>query len=359
MIQVIRCPECGVPEHFGDNHIWLNSGVIVPKGDLKHRMVFIESENIDPLYRSIEEIIGVPIEHIIIRAQGRSTRDYLRKWISRDFKDKVRERILPAESAIEMMESNERVLGYGSSTCLEVLYEGEEGGENFILVRLAEPYSFANWCGQMAGACEAITDYYHAIAYEEVGPDTYDVRAYVSEAPSELEDRALRQEYQHREGDIELELCPTCESPTALSQFEWILERGIIRDRTNARRMSISGDASLQSTFDELEDELGDTIPRTVVEAQRRFIRTGFYSTEGFGDEGMMRSYFALRGLGNLREAKVGKKGVSLRLDKAGVCLMIVGMIQGLFELAFGVDSHVEWELSEEGDLRVEVTPSA
>lgn len=37
--------------------------------------------------------------------------------------------------------------------------------------------------------------------------------------------------------------------------------------------------------------------------------------------------------------------------------LMTIGMVQGLFETAFDVESFVDWELSEEGDLTVEVTP--
>jgi hypothetical protein len=38
--------------------------------------------------------------------------------------------------------------------------------------------------------------------------------------------------------------------------------------------------------------------------------------------------------------------------------LLVVGLVQGIFEMAFDVNSYVEWELSEEGDLTVEVTPN-
>ena len=56
------CPECGVPGYVVSEHVWLPSGAIVQNRDEKHRMVFFESENIDLLFRGIEEIIGVPIE---------------------------------------------------------------------------------------------------------------------------------------------------------------------------------------------------------------------------------------------------------------------------------------------------------
>jgi hypothetical protein len=123
--------------------------------------------------------------------------------------------------------------------------------------------------------------------------------------------------------------------------------------------MAVLGPTFLDPLFDELELELGDTIPRAVVEAQRRFVKTGFYSIEEVSNEGSMRTQFALRGLGNLRGIEMGKKGVRVRLDNAVMHLLVVGMIQGLFEMTFGVDSNVEWELSEENDLLVEVTPTA
>jgi hypothetical protein len=65
---------------------------------------------------------------------------------------------------------------------------------------------------------------------------------------------------------------------------------------------------------------------------------------------------FHLRGIGNLRKLERGKKGLSICLDNACLHLMVAGMIQGLFEMETGRDSRVEWKLSEEGDLEVEVT---
>ena len=65
----------------------------------------------------------------------------------------------------------------------------------------------------------------------------------------------------------------------------------------------------------------------------------------------------ALRGMGNLREIKIDNHGMRMRIDDSANHLMVVGMAQGLFDKAFSVESHVEWEVSENGDLEVEVTP--
>jgi hypothetical protein len=109
--------------------------------------------------------------------------------------------------------------------------------------------------------------------------------------------------------------------------------------------------------FEVLERELGEAVPRAVVEAQKRFIKTGFYSMEELSDEGDFRTQLALRGLGNLREISMGARGMRMRVDNAACYLMTAGLAQGLFEMAFDMDSHVEWELSPEGDLDVEITP--
>jgi hypothetical protein len=94
-----------------------------------------------------------------------------------------------------------------------------------------------------------------------------------------------------------------------------------------------------------------------VVEAQRRFTRTGFYSIEQVSSEGDFRTQLALRGLGNLREIKMGPPGLFMRIDNVVGHLMTVGMVQGLFEMAFDVESSVDWALSEEGNLEVQVSP--
>ena len=117
------------------------------------------------------------------------------------------------------------------------------------------------------------------------------------------------------------------------------------------------GPSMLDPIFEELESELGRDIPRAIVEAQRRFVRTGFFSIDVLSDEGDFRTHLALRGLGNLKEIEIGKKGMLVNADNTVAHLMVVGLIQGIFDMEFDVDSHVEWELSEDGNLTVEVTP--
>jgi hypothetical protein len=112
----------------------------------------------------------------------------------------------------------------------------------------------------------------------------------------------------------------------------------------------------LDVIFDELERQIGDEIPRAVVESQRRYIRTGYYDIKIMGRLGL-REQLALRGLGCLQELETGEKGLSMRLDNAVLHLIVVGLVQGLYEQAWDTDSRVDWEYSEDGVLQIEVIP--
>jgi hypothetical protein len=58
------CRECEVPIQFSSNHIWLGGGTVVENNDQDHRIVLIECDNLDPLFREVEGLIGIPIERI-------------------------------------------------------------------------------------------------------------------------------------------------------------------------------------------------------------------------------------------------------------------------------------------------------
>jgi hypothetical protein len=47
------CEVCHTPLTFTTENVWLDNGDIVQKRDQRHRLVFIESENMDPLLQGI------------------------------------------------------------------------------------------------------------------------------------------------------------------------------------------------------------------------------------------------------------------------------------------------------------------
>jgi hypothetical protein len=47
------CPECGTPQYNTNGNIWLDNGDIVLRSAADHRIVFFESQTIDPLMSGI------------------------------------------------------------------------------------------------------------------------------------------------------------------------------------------------------------------------------------------------------------------------------------------------------------------
>jgi hypothetical protein len=52
-------------------------------------------------------------------------------------------------------------------------------------------------------------------------------------------------------------------------------------------------------------------------------------------------------------------RGLHMHIDSAAGFLLTVGMVQGLFEMAFALESDDDGLLSSEGDLDIEVRPKS
>ncbi len=351
------CPECNTPFHITREHRWLSSGAIVQANDERNRLAFVESENMDPLYRGIGELIGMPIERIVIEASRRATRGYIGRMVPEETKRLVHERAIKPDVLVEASFNLARLMGYGNASLVDFRMERDE--KDFMTVRVAEPYSALLWCGNCLGTFEAIAGRDVGIAYRELSPGFFEATIVPNQHPAELKERLPMNPFQHPEGDIELLRCGTCGGPKDLFLYDWNLGTGIVRSVSTGRRMALLGPHMVDPTFQELERELGDDISHIVIEAQRRFTRTGFYAVAEVINEETARLDFALRGLGNVRELKMGKKGITLRVENVALHLMVIGLAQGLFEAAFGQDSEASWTLTEDGTLELIVAPIA
>lgn len=355
MAKAALCPECGIPGHIYRQIIWRENGTMAQRRNPDHRSVFIECENIDGVFREIEDIIGHSIEHIIVESRSRSSADYL-------------EHILPA-AAIRLMRLTRlkpvmrrvsnvgRALGYGDLELTGLRWKGR--GDDFIVIRARDPYSLPLLCGDIAGTIGVFDGRSAGITCRQTGPLEYELRSAFSPRAPELRERLAWRRYEYKEGDIELERCSYCGAPRALQDYGFDLEKGVIISRSTGRRMVGVGPAALEAIFDELEKEVGDSIPRVVIEAQRRFVLGGFYTRGEIARRGDMRMQFAIRGLGNLKELHFSREGLRCRMENPCLHLIFIGTLQGFYELVFGQPGEVDWRFREDGDLLVVVSPGS
>jgi hypothetical protein len=353
-LAIDTCPECKVPRYITGDHRWLNSGAIVQTSAEQTRPYFLECENLDPLFSGIEGIIGEPIEPIVIATKRRNVKTYIEGVLPGETIEMLRTREIDWKPINDVLRMNARLSGYGRYEVCD--YQCVGAGDDYVTETISDPLSIPYACGTIAAAFEILFARELGIIYKRVSPETIEITCFPESRPDEYKGRFQMGAYHHRESGADLERCRTCGGPAALAGYKWYPDRGVIKNTYTGKRMAILG-SETDAIFGELEQEFGEVIPRAVVEAQKRFVKTGFYSIEEVGDEGDIRSQLALRGLGDLREITMGNRGVHMRLDNAGLHLMVVGLAQGLFEMAFGIDSSVDWELSAEGDLEVEVIP--
>jgi hypothetical protein len=349
------CPRCLVPIQFVNIHEWTGGGTIVQSNDPEHRMVLIECDNIDPLFKEIETLIGMPIERIVIESKRRDAARYMNRVIPPDVKEKVQSLEMDIVPLIDALNLIGFILGYGNSKLVRVEYVNSL--DDYVIERIREPYSIPFWCADLAGSSEVVTSRDHDVKYEMIAEDEVEIKAWPSPRPRGLTSRLELKEYPYVEGDLELEKCPECGGPVGLRGYAWSPDRGVIQMKSTGRRVVMIGPSYLNAVFRELEAELGEDIPRIVVEAQRIFTKQDVYSQSEIGEMQEFRKLLGLRGFGNLRELKMQEKALKVTIENAAIPLLLVGLLQGYFEDVTGLDSHADWEVGEEGTLRMEISP--
>jgi len=345
------CTSCGAPRRLVRELRWLSNGTIVQRKNPYHRMVFIECENIDATFQTIEEIVGTPVEHLLIEAKRKATFDFIDHLLPAGVKNLVR--LAGTRLVARNVSALGSMFGYGRIKLVDI--HRIHGRDDYATFRITEPYSLPLFCGDMAGTLNAVDRREVAISHEQVSTGVYDVTGSVSEHPLELKERLEPRKYHYKPGDIEMERCPACGGPELLSQYRWDLERGVILSDETGHRKAMIGPAAPESVIDEIEGELGEAITKAVIEAQRRFVKTGYYSLEEASSLEGLRMHLAKRGLGNLREMEWSRNRLFLRLENACLHLFLVGLAQGLFELAAAADTEVAWEPTADDEFTIEV----
>lgn len=373
MAQTEVCPECGVPLMVSQGMEWDNSGVICLSLNPRRRSVFYESDVVDNLFEGIGDIIGMPVDHIVIESRRRDVRRFIERTFPSDIEESLEyQRDLESETDPAQKEAKRnrlfemrkgytlqvdeigRVYGYGNIQLSDRWEKGEDFAWRTLVI--SDPHSMLFYPAEMLGSVEGFEQIDMQVGYELIGENTYAVSVYPGSHPLELKERLRRKHYGFKPGDIEFERCSTCGVPLEISRCKWDLEAGTIIDGLTGRRMAIYGPEAMEAVLDDLESELGEVIPEVAIESQRRYIKSAWKEEEWRRDAADFRRMIAARGVGNLTRFEGDRSGLTLTIQNSSLHLLLVGAIQALVEMAYGVeDSSYEWDLAEDGDLTVTI----
>ncbi len=350
------CGKCGVPERFYLLNRWLTDGDIVQTTNEQARMAMVECDNVDSVFREVGKAIGASIDHLVINIIARGTQLYMDSLIPPAVKDLMREKQLDVREFSQGIMDICHAFGYGRYAFLDYRYENDD--QDFCRISIYRPFSILETSGAFAGVIASSVGGEHSVTYEEVEPGLFELTTGWTVYSEVLKERLQLSLYDPSDGEVDLERCPECGIPSLLSSMcEWDFENGVITNTQNGYRMAVLSPGLMDTVFEALEWELGDEIPRLVVDAQRRYVKEGFAPIDFSLPFEELRKHLAVRGLGNLREHAMNAGGAALRLDNSCMSLPLVGLLQGSFEREYGVESEVEWEISHEGSLSVEVKP--
>lgn len=342
------CSDCGVPLKIGKHLDWNSDGTITQKRDPGHRMLFYESTAMDNLFSIIESIIGVPIGKIVIESKARTARQYVSAQMLRPLGSLARPFLKPL---IRRGTAYCRVLGLG-----DITVTGHDWNSGFVRFEVGEPYSLLLLCGDLQGAVSALLKSNVSIGHERVDRERYVLEGSLATPAPQFEGRLIPRALPRKRGGIRHNICPGCNAPVELSRFRWHPERGTITEPGSGLRMSLFGSDGIQAVFDELERELGETMPRAIVEAQRRHSAPRMSVRWKIAKPADLRQWIAIQGMGNLvslEQAEGG--GFHLCVENPGLPLITVGNAMSFCAFMTGLPCDADWVIEEDGDLVIDL----
>lgn len=194
--RVRTCSECGVPRRISKENLWLDNGKIIEKKNPSHNMIFIENDNILGVFKIIEDILGLPIERIIIESERKQAYDYVDHFVP-DILKKIARKV-PFDLSSRKVTSQGQLMGYGDIKVVSKRIR-HDGGDYFKL-GVRNIWFPAAFTGIVAGSLEALMGTDFDVTLEEVSPGYHEILASVFTSPRELAERLPVPEYSNKRG---------------------------------------------------------------------------------------------------------------------------------------------------------------
>jgi hypothetical protein len=347
MAKVKVCSHCGVPKEISKGSRWENNGTISALATPGQRSFWYESEGFNTLFRNIEELVGLPVDRIIIEGKRKNSLEYLQDFLSgiRGFLA----RALMRRKVYNSISDLGAIFGYGHFDILDI----KKGERVEIFGR--NIYSMPLLMGDLMATFNVMEELSADIQVEEEGDGSIFIITPGEIPEVELSSRLKAEVLPLKPGNIDFEWCPRCGAPLDLMEFKWNLEEGTITDSNTARQIASLGMEHIDAVFRELEAELGEDIARVIVQAQRDYAKQVLTEEELEGGSRYFNRFFALRGMGNLVQFDMSDNALAAVVENASPPFMVAGILQGIFEAATVKKSACEYVRGDDGILTVSV----
>lgn len=348
---LLRCRECGLPRFVSFFMKWNTDGTITQFMRRDFRVVILHFGFIDSLFANIESRLGLSIEHIAFEAQRNASKATMDSFYDKMLGMRFMTRI-GFIKRIGVAQFNK--VGAVTGQCVSETVEYVPG--EYGVARIRNPFHLNMMAANVVGAFESLEGEPFTHTWEEEARDTYLIRIQRADEKPEI---ARRMEIEYPPiipGDLNLDRCPRCHAPRALSHLRWMESDGIILDTRTGTRVVMLDGYMVAAVFREMARELGDEVNELLVDAQREWTvehvdQLGYHGANGplspverkeaYGRYlGMLPIY----GQGNPVTFEIGDSTVDVTIENPYEKYILAGTLQGLHESLERSKGRVTWK---------------
>jgi hypothetical protein len=325
-----RCKACEVPLAYSRFLRWFPNGTIVGIDKGRTRLVFMEVDLLNQIIDGISEAIGFDIQRIVVEAERRIGRNFIETLMPGFYESMGLTHMHRTMSLIgppsQFIFDHVAGLGYGRFMLLSYKHRKR------MTVLCRNPYNPGMLMGDSLGVWEFLEQKEGACRGE---PQNGMFRINLEESGeprTHLEGRLVPVNPVYAPGKQNYEICPRCRVPAFIGDtYAWNLDEGIISDRRTGRRVACMPVASLEAALRELEEELGQEIPRLALAITTRVVRdycAGIGLSTWHDFERQLRE-ISLRGMGVAGVLNNDGSSCSIVLDNPSNPVLMEGILAG------------------------------
>lgn len=354
-----RCGFCTAPIYLRIAAAWNDDGTITGRYAPSTRVVQLYDSEINHILSGISGRIGHDIGRIVVEGERKAAiqfnRDLMERWRG-PTRALMHSRLFYRPLNLLLLRAA-RSAGLGSGRILHYRW-GDE-----IEIEFSSPFNIPILAGDMLGTFEAFFSKPAEVTWEG---DSRRAVITISTAggASHVEEQRLKPLLPPtRPGGVSFDRCPRCGIPLEVTRrYRFDLDDGVATEVKGGRRIVTVIIDSLLSVFEELEGELGEDIPRMIVDLEGDFIKENAERAGGPGDahlvEGLLGD-LTVKGMGNPVGISVSADGIlEVRIDNPFSRELLAGRVLGYYRMLWGDPARVEWTPDTEGFMVIKVRRS-